>query len=176
MLAFAVDAGEFDGEEGAALVVGGFVDVRDAAGDGCALGEGDEAVDDDVGGDDSGEGVALLGGGGVERLVMRTGMESPEAMVTVLKAGGGGGGGGAGGVGRYCSWRGWALDWGAAGGGGFRIGISRVGWGGGFLGGVGGFAGMGFGAGFGVGAGGGGLEGVGPVGRWWLVGGRRLGC
>ena len=68
VLAFTVDAGEFDGEQGAALVVGGFLDVGDAAGDGCALGQGDQAVDDDVGGDDSGEVVALLGGGAVEGL------------------------------------------------------------------------------------------------------------
>ena len=79
--------------------MGGFVDVRDAAGDGCALGQGDEAVDDDVGGDDSGEGVALLGGGAVERLGDADGDGVAGCYGYGFKGGGGGGGGGAGGGG-----------------------------------------------------------------------------
>jgi hypothetical protein len=64
----AIDAGELDGEKGTALVVGGLLHGNDAAGDGGALTDDDEAVGDDVGGDGAAEGLALLGGGAVEGL------------------------------------------------------------------------------------------------------------
>lgn len=63
-----VDAGEFDGEERVAFVVSRFLNGRDAACDRRALTDGDEAVDDDVGGDGAGEAVTLLGRGAVEGL------------------------------------------------------------------------------------------------------------
>jgi hypothetical protein len=66
--AAAIDAGELDGEEGAALIVGGLLNGDDAAGDGGALTDDNDAVSDDVGGDGAVEGFALLGGGAVEGL------------------------------------------------------------------------------------------------------------
>ena len=67
-IAVAIDAGEFDGEQGVPFVVGGLLHGDDAAGDGCALAKDDEAVGEDVGGNGAGEDFALLGGGAVEGL------------------------------------------------------------------------------------------------------------
>jgi hypothetical protein len=68
LFAMAVDAGEFDCEQGAAFVVGCLLNGRYAAGDGSALANDDEAVGDDVSGYGSGEEISLLGGGAVEGL------------------------------------------------------------------------------------------------------------
>src|SRR5882757_3755058 len=64
----AIDAGEFDGEQRAAFVVGGLLHGDDAAGDGGAGADDDNAVGDDVRGDSAGEGFTLLRGGAVEGL------------------------------------------------------------------------------------------------------------
>ena len=64
----AVDAGQFDGEEGAAFVVGGLLNGNDAAGYGGAGTNDDDAVREDVRGDGAGEGLTLLRGGAVEGL------------------------------------------------------------------------------------------------------------
>jgi len=66
--AVTIDAGEFDGEQGAAFVVGGLLNGNDAAGDGSAGTDDDDAVRDDVRGDGAGEGLTLLRGGAVEGL------------------------------------------------------------------------------------------------------------
>src|SRR5438270_4381198 len=67
-IAAAIDAGEFDGEQRTALVMGGFLNGDDAAGDRCAGTDDDDAIGDDVGGDGAGEGLTLLCGGAVEGL------------------------------------------------------------------------------------------------------------
>ena len=98
-LAATVDAGEFDGEQRAALVVGRLLYSHNATGDGSAVGDDDDAVGDDVGCGGSGEGVTLLGGGTVESLrdADRDGGARSECNVA---------------EGRWWRrrWRGWGLD------------------------------------------------------------------
>ena len=66
--ATAVDAGEFNGEQGVAFVMSGFLNSGDSAGDECPLTDYDEAVDENVRCDGAGEAVALLSGRAIERL------------------------------------------------------------------------------------------------------------
>src|SRR5215469_2695561 len=66
--AVAIDAGQFDSEQRTAFVVGGFLNGDDAAGDGRSGADDDDAIRDDIRGDDAGECFALLGSGAVKGL------------------------------------------------------------------------------------------------------------
>lgn len=63
-----LDVRELDDEERTAFEVGGLVDGVDATGYGGSLAKDDAAIDEDVGGEGSGEGVAFLSSGAIESL------------------------------------------------------------------------------------------------------------